>query len=135
MLQNKYNLTIWQGSTFALSIVLKNEDGSLKDLVNYEARMHIRPSFDSTVITESLSTANGEITINTPTSEVRLELPATRTANIPVDLENVRSVKIKMNETAKLPVTTYVYDLEIYEATIVQKILYGEISVYGEVTR
>lgn len=135
MLQNKYNLTIWQGSTFALSIVLKNEDGSLKDLVNYEARMHIRPSFDSTVITESLSTANGEITINTPTAEVRLELPATRTANIPVDLENVRSVKIKMNETAKLPVTTYVYDLEIYEATIVQKILYGEISVYGEVTR
>jgi len=135
MLQNKYNITIWQGSTFALSIVLKNEDGSLKDLVNYEARMHIRPSFDSTIITESLSTANGEITINTPTSEVRLELPATRTANIPVDLENVRNVKIKMNETAKLPVTTYVYDLEIYEATIVQKILYGEISVYGEVTR
>lgn len=135
MLQNKYNLTIWQGSTFALSIVLKNEDGSLKDLVNYDARMHIRPSFDSTIITESLSTANGEITINTSTAEVRLELPATRTANIPVDLENVRSVKIKMNETAKLPVTTYVYDLEIYEATIVQKILYGEISVYGEVTR
>lgn len=135
MLQNKYNITIWQGSTFALSIVLKNEDGSLKDLVNYEARMHIRPSFDSTVITESLSTANGEITISTPTAEVHLELSADRTANIPVDLENIRSVKIKTNETAKLPVTTYVYDLEIYEASIVQKILYGEISVYGEVTR
>jgi hypothetical protein len=135
MLQNKYNLTIWQGSTFAFSVVLKNEDGSLKDLVNYDARMHIRSTFDSEVITESLSTANGEITIDLPTATVRLELPAERTANIPVDLTNVRSVKIKPNESAKLPVSSYVYDLEIYEATNVQKILYGEVSVYGEVTR
>lgn len=135
MLQNKYNISIFQGSTFALSIVLKNADGSLKDLVGYDARMHIRSSFDSTIIAESLSTANGEITINTPTAEIHLELPAGRTANIPVDLTNVRTVKIKANETAKLPVTTYVYDLEIFEATQVQKVLYGEISVYGEVTR
>lgn len=135
MLQNKYNLTIWQGSTFALSIVLKNEDGSLKDLIDYEARMHIRPTYDSNIITESLSTANGEITIDVNNALIRLELSADRTANIPVDLENIRSVKIKTHETAKLPVTNYVYDLEIFEATNVQKVLYGEVSVYGEVTR
>jgi hypothetical protein len=135
MLQNKYNLNIFQGSTFALTIVLKNEDGSLKDLTNYEARMQIRPTYDSNIVTEELSTANGEITINTNTSAIQLELPADRTASIPVDLTNLRTVKIKINETAKLPQSSYVYDLEIFEATQVQKVLYGEITVYGEVTR
>lgn len=135
MLQNKYNLTMFQGSTFATTIVLKNSDGSLKDLTNYEARMQIRPSYDSEIVTEELSTANNEITIDVNTATIQIELHADRTAAIPVDLTNVRNVKIKANETARLPQTVYVYDLEIFEANLVQKILYGEVTVYGEVTR
>ena len=122
---NKYNLTMWQGATFGLSITVKDASGAVQNLTSYSARMQMRPSYDSGTVTESLSTANGEISIDAPAGNVMLELAASRTANITVDMTN-----------GKPPKSSFVYDLELIDANSkVSKILFGDVTVYGEVTR
>lgn len=123
--ENKHNLTMWQGSTFGLSITVKYANNTVQNLTSYGARMQIRPSYNSGTVTESLSSSNGEITIDGPTGNVVLELAATRTANISVDMTNGNPPKSK-----------YVYDLELIDtANNVSKLIYGDVIVYGEVTR
>lgn len=125
MPDNKYNIEFFQGSTFNLNLVVKNSNGSLKDLTSHSARMQIRPSYNSTTVTESLTTTNGEIIIDTANSVLSLELSAARTANINVDLNS-----------GLPPKTKYVYDLELIDsASKVSKLIFGEVTVYGEVTR
>lgn len=122
---NKYNLTMWQGSTFGLSITVKDSTGAVQNLTSYSARMQMRPSYDSGTVTETLTSANGEIVITANTGTVNLTLAATRTANISVDMTN-----------GKPPRSSYVYDLELVDSgNTVSKILYGDVTIYGEVTR
>ncbi len=122
---NKYNLTMWQGATFGLAITVKDANNAVMNLSSYTARMQIRSSYSSGSATESLTTTNGEITISAATGNVALELAAARTANISVDMNN-----------GKPPRSTYVYDLELIDgAGKVSKLLYGDVLVYGEVTR
>lgn len=121
---NKYTLTIWQGSTFGLTLTVQDSAGSNISLTGYSARMQIRSAYNSGTATETLSTANGEITI--ANSNITISLAASRTANIYVDL----------NSSSKPPKTMYVYDLELVDnANTVSKLLYGDVIVYGEVTR
>ena len=116
---------MWQGSTFGLSITVKDASGAVQNLTSYSARMQMRPSYDSGTATESLTSANGEITIDEPAGNVMIELAASRTANIEVDMTN-----------GKPPKSSFVYDLELIDADgKVSKILYGDVIVYGEVTR
>ena len=123
---NKYNLTMWQGSTFGLSIIVKDANNVVQNLTNFGARIQIRPSYDSGTITETLTTSNSEIGIDGANGNVIIELAASRTANIPVDLTS----------TSKPPKSSYVYDLELIDgAGKVSKLLYGDVTVYGEVTR
>jgi len=123
--ENKYNLNIYQGSTFELTLTIKSANNTPKNLTSCSARMQIRPDYPSGVIAESLTSSNNEIVIDVANSEIYLSLPASRTANIPVDLFN-----------GKPPKTIYVYDLELVDADQkVSKILYGDAYVYGEVTR
>jgi hypothetical protein len=113
-LANKYNLEFFQGSTFFLNLSVKNANGSLKDLSDSSARMQIRQSYNSPTITESLSTSNGEITIDSATSALSITLSADRTANIAVNL----------NDSSVPPRTKYVYDLELQESSnVVTKLL------------
>jgi len=122
---NKYNIEMWQGATFGLSITVNQSTGNVANLTNHTARMQIRPSYDSGAVTESLTTSNGEIVIDGANGNLSLQLAATRTANIAVDLTN-----------GKPPKTVYVYDLELLTpANVVSKLLYGDVIVYGEVTR
>lgn len=123
---NKYNLTMWQGSTFGLAITVKDANNEVQNLTSYSARMQIRPGYDSGTVTETLTSANGEILITGPTGNVALELAASRTANIPVD----------MTSSSRPPRSSYVYDLELIDgAGKVSKLLFGDVLVYGEVTR
>jgi hypothetical protein len=124
--ENKYTLTMWQGSTFGLSLTVKDANNAVQNLTGYSARMHIRPTYDSDVITESLTTSNGEIVITPAEGNLSFALDATRTANIYVDRAT----------GTKLPKTVYVYDVELVTSgNTVSKILWGNINVYGEVTR
>lgn len=122
---NKYNMTMWQGSTFGTSIQVKDANDDPQNLSGYSARMQIRRNYMNAQVEESLSSSNGEIVINASEGELSLVLPAERTANIWVDLS-----------TGRPPKTTYVYDIELQDSSgIVSKILYGDLIVYGEVTR
>ena len=122
---NKYNLEMWQGATFAMTITVKDSTANVQNLTSYTARMQIRRNYDSGTATETLTTANGEITITAAEGNVAIELASTRTANISVDLTD-----------GKPPRTVYVYDLELIDGDgKVSKLLYGDVNVYGEVTR
>jgi hypothetical protein len=122
---NKYNLTMWQGSTFGLAITVRDANNEVQNLTSYTARMQMRQSYTSGSVTETLTSANGEITITAATGNVALELAAARTANITVDMEN-----------GKPPKSMFVYDLELIDGNgKVSKLLYGDVTVYGEVTR
>jgi hypothetical protein len=122
---NRYNLSLWQGSTFAITITVKDSSANVQNLTNYTARMQIRSSYDAGSATETLTTSNGEIIITAAEGNVALELAASRTANIAVDYNN-----------GKPPRTTYVYDIELIDGDEkVSKLLYGDLNVYGEVTR
>ena len=122
---NKYNLIMYQGSTFGLSITVKDANNAVQNLTSYTARMQIRQDYTSGPATETLTSANGEIIITAATGNVSIELAASRTANIAVDMSN-----------GKPPKSLYVYDLELVDsASKVSKLLYGDVTVYGEVTR
>ena len=117
---------MWQGSTFGLSLTVKSSANTVKNLDGYSARMHIRSAYDSEVIAESLTSSNGEIVITPAEGNLSFLLEATRTANIAVDRAT----------GTKLPKTVYVYDVELVDPDNgVSKILWGNINVYGEVTR
>jgi hypothetical protein len=122
---NKYNLEMWQGATFAMTITVKDATANIQNLTSYTARMQMRTSYGAASATETLTTANGEITITGAEGNVALELAASRTANISVDYNN-----------GKPPKSTYVYDIELIDNNgKVSKLLYGDVNVYGEVTR
>jgi len=123
---NRYDMIMWQGSTFGMNVSVQYANGSVQNLTGYSARMQIRSTYGSATVTESLTSANGEIAISGATGTLTLTLPAIRTKDIFVDL----------NDSSKPPKTKYVYDLELVDNTnTVTKLLYGDLSVYGEVTR
>ena len=41
---NKYNLEMWQGATFAMTITVKDANNAVQNLTNYTARMQLRTS-------------------------------------------------------------------------------------------
>jgi len=123
---NRYNLSIWQGATFGLTITIKDTVGNVSNIAGYTARMQIRQAYDSPSPTETLTTANGEITITGAEGNVAIQLAASRTANISVDLSG----------PGRPPKQTYVYDLELIDTSnVVSKLLFGDAVVYAEVTR
>jgi len=136
MLENRYNISIWQGSTFGLTVRVTYANSTPQNITGQSARMQIRSAYDADPPEETLTTSNGEIVItDAANGEMQLELTADRTANIEVDLSTLASVKLSDTETVKIPKSKYVYDLELINGTDVRKILYGDVIVYGEVTR
>jgi len=123
--ENRYNLKMWQGATFGMTITVKYANNAVQNLTGYSARMQMRLSHDNSTVAESLTSSNGEIVIVPAEGNLIFELAATRTANIPVVLFNEYP-----------PKTSYVYDLELQDTSNkVSKLLYGIVDVYGEVTR
>lgn len=126
MLENRYNIVMQQGSTYELLLTVKDTNGDPKDLTDYSARMQIRSSYSSSTVAASLSTDTGELTIDEGDGTILISLTAEQTANIKVDLSG----------KGKPPSSSYVYDLEIIDGNDkVSKLLYGDVTVYGEVTR
>jgi len=128
MLQNQYNLDMQQGVTFKLNVNVVDYNNQPVNMTNYTAAMKIRTSYANSIATESLSTSNGEIYIPGSANNgwMTLTLPANRTANVYVNLSG----------PGNPPKTQYVYDLTLTSNTnISYKVLYGNITFYGQVTR
>ena len=112
----QYDLIIEQGADFSKSLILKNPDGSVKDLINHTARMQIRRYvFDETVLLEA-STVNGKIILNTVTGTV--------------------TIKFTNTDTASLTGKAGVYDLELINSLgEVNRLIKGSVLIDPEVTR
>ena len=112
---SKYNIKLDQGSDYALSITYKDPTGNVVDLSGYTARMHVRQTYStpSTIIT--LTTENGRIELGGANGTINLSIDAANTAN--------------------LPISNAVYDLELVGGSSVNRLIEGKFVVNPEVTR
>ena len=110
----RYNITVYNGTTFALSPVWK-VDNLPVNLTGYSAKMQVRDISGNLIV--ELSTANGKITITPALGQVNLALTATQTAS------------------GTLAAGNYNYDLNLTDsASNVYKILEGAFAVKASVT-
>jgi hypothetical protein len=119
MAASRYDFSIEQGSSFALSIVYKDGDGNIIDLTGYCARLTWKTNNGTTQVFSSLNMSSSEysFSINVALGKIAFMLPAETTNNLDF-------------KTAK-------YDLELQSDTDLyvgggkqtDRILYGLISV------
>lgn len=115
MLAGNYNITIDQGAFFERLLTVKNPDGTLFDLTDFTARMHIRTELDSDEIMCELTTENGRIALGGEAGTVTLSIESDVTEDF--DDEGV-------------------YDLELIDSEgKVFRLLKGKVRVELEVTR
>jgi len=80
-----YDMYCYAGETWAHTIILKNDDGSVKDLTSYDAYMQIRSSKNNALIAEPIIIKNNtsgtlslvlmpEMTSNVQTRDARYDL-------------------------------------------------------------
>ena len=107
-----YNLTIDQGSDFALDLVIK-QSGSALDLSNYSGRAQLRTSVDASSVSATFTVTK----TNASGGALKMELQAAT--------------------SSALSAGQYVYDLEIYTSgdSTVKRILQGTATLTPEVTR
>lgn len=108
----KVNLSIDQGSTFATTFNLTNEDtGEILDLSTYSAAGQIRKHYSSS------NSVSFVCTVNTSTGVLAASLTA--------------------NTTKAMTAGRYVYDIEVTESVTgsVSRIVEGIVTVNPEVTR
>lgn len=104
----KANLVIDQGSTFASSIDILDDNDEPVDLSNYTARGQIRKHYTSSnSVSFTTTLSNGSLVIS-----------------------------LTANQTANIIAGRYVYDLELVDpANTVVRILEGIVTITPEVTR
>ena len=107
-----YNLTIDQGSDFALDLVV-SESGSVKNLTNYSARAQMRS-------TKGASSVSATFTCTIPNAAA---------GQVKMELSNSASSAISAGK--------YYYDLEIFTTSdaIVKRLMQGTVILTPELTR
>jgi hypothetical protein len=110
-----YNFTMDQGSNWNLNVIYKDSNGNPINLTGYTAAMQLRQNYNSDAAELTLNTSNGGITITG--AQGKLFLSATAA------------------QTGALDAGFYVYDLEITSGGVVTRIIQGQVTVAGEVTR
>lgn len=117
---SKYDLVMVQGATFEKAFEWKDATKVAINLTGYTARLQIRSDTDSSTTLLELTTENGRITLNDPTA-------------------GVIQLYVSAADTAALTFNTGVYDLELQHIssgrTIVENIVYGNVSLRKNVTR
>ena len=114
MTPGRYNMKVYQGSTFSLAPQWKI-DGTYVNVTGYTAAMDVKNSASSATNIVELSSANGRITVGTTDGKFTLNLSAATTTS--------------------LPAGQYVYDLEVTSpGGVVTRLLEGGFIVYEGVT-
>lgn len=112
----KLKLSIEQGATFRkLFTWTAGTPAVTVDLTGCTARMQLRSELASSAPLVTLTTENGGITLGGTAGTIELLISAT--------------------STAAFTWTSAVFDLEIVNAGVVTRLLYGTVSVSQEVTR
>ena len=117
-----YNLDIIQGSTFSAQLSATNSDNSAVDLTGYSVRGVIKYNYGTGVALVDLNPV-----VNTGQSPP---------LNTYTAASGVIDVSVSAANTAALPVTIGVYDIEMYNAneSVVKKLLDGRVRIHPEVT-
>lgn len=110
MSAGKYDIIIEQGSDFSLQLTVQ-DGGVAKNLTGYSIRGQMRTTVDASAIA---ATFTGTIT-NAAGGILTISLPYSTTQSISAGM--------------------YFYDVELYTAGSVQKLIKGSATVLGEVTR
>jgi hypothetical protein len=112
MESQQYNFTIPQGATFNLNLQYELNSQPV-DIEGYEVRMQIRKSYDLPAVVE-LTTENGGIVVS--------------------DVNNI-DLTIDAETTEELTAGRYLYDIELVDDNVVERILLGVATVSAEVTK
>ena len=104
------NLTIDQGSNFSSTVTVEDQDGLTFNLTSYTARGQIRKSYSSTSDTPFATT-----------------IPSPSNGKIEISLTST--------QTAALKPGRYVYDIEIVQGNLVNRVIEGQIEVTPRVTQ
>lgn len=110
-----YDITVEQGATFTLSATWKDSTGALVNLTGYSARMQIRETYESEDVILSFTSTGGSIVLGGALGTIVVTGSAT--------------------DTAKIPMTPAVYDLELESGGVVTRLLQGKATITQEVTR
>ena len=114
MTPGRYNMKVYQGSTFSLAPQWKI-DGNYVNVTGYTAAMSVKNSATSSTTIVVLSSDNGRITVGTTDGKFTLALTAAQTTG--------------------LAAGNYVYDLEVTAPNgTVTRLLEGGFTVYEGVT-
>jgi len=114
-LAGKYNMTIDQGATLSQVWTYKDSDGNLVDLTGYTSAMQVRETFASAATILDLTTENGGITLGGAAGTITLAISAATSAAIDEG--------------------QYIYDLELVNGAVVERLVQGTFTVRAEVTQ
>ena len=109
-----YDFEVEQGTTFGADLTVKDENGDIRDLTTYTARLYIKTHRGEATPTD-IWNSEQEITMQSVSPNIRITVGASATEGY---LSGV-----------------YEYDLEIEQNNVVEKVLVGKIKVLGEVSR
>lgn len=110
-----YNPTIDQGAVWTVVVEYLDSNDDPIDLTGFSAAMQLRENYDSTISALTLTSEDGEIVIDGPNGLVTITMSA--------------------EQTGDLTATWYLYDVELYSGANVIRLIQGQISIAGEVTR
>jgi hypothetical protein len=129
MAAGKYSFVIEQGSTVDFEITYNDSNSNPVDLTDYQARMHIRPTYGSSTIYMTLSSSLGPCGTGLNMSGSGGTKPPT-SGSIGIYISAVSSSQLSFSEA--------LYDLEIASGsgncTTVTRILEGKIRLSKNIT-
>jgi tRNA threonylcarbamoyladenosine modification (KEOPS) complex Pcc1 subunit len=114
MLAGLLDIEIEQGATFNLELIYEDDEGTPINLTGMTARMQLRRTYNSPDALISLTTENSRITITPLLGKIVLNISATDTAAL---------------------TGSGVYDLELVNASVVNRILEGSFKICLEATK
>lgn len=114
MQAGELHLTIEQGATFLLTLIYQDDTGAPANLTGYTARMQLRASKTASTAVLELTTENGRIGIVGAAGQINLTISATDTGAL---------------------TGSGVYDLELVNGDIVERLVEGTYVVSAQVTR
>ncbi len=104
-----------QGATFSRVFTWQDSVGLPVNLTGYTARMQVRATIDAASTLLSFTTENGGITLGAAAGTITVTATAATTAAVSAGC--------------------YVYDLELINGATVYRLVQGQFTVDGEVTR
>jgi hypothetical protein len=109
-----YNINIDQGSKFQLSVQILNDDGTVRDLTGYVARMSIRKYRGAVASLLDLTSPSSGLTI-TP-------------------LAGTITINMTDEQTESLSIRSGVYDLKIESGGLEERVIQGGVALSPQVT-